>query len=340
MNRPSLQDLINRASTTLINQLGVKNPAIEALASTIAGANYGQYTYQDYLFAQLNPETSSEEWLYLWSARFQVERIPAQPAIGTVHFNQASGVVNVPRGIIIKTPDNKEYEVTTATDSNNPIPVKSVDTGSTFNLTTGVTLSLVSAVTGLNPDTIVTHEISGGSDIEELEHWRVRVVNAFKQKKAVGRTEDYLLWATAAHPDVDFAWALDNTPSTGHVTVYIGQRENDPIVTSGVKSAVENYIEKNRLAGCHITVLNPNTKTLDLKISGVTDQNTRDQIQIALEDFIKTRLGDQQPITPVELVLAITSITTDFSLVSPVKPVSVANNEVLTIGAITWSQIT
>lgn len=334
--KPSLQQLIDRAKTTAINNLGVTNPAIDAIAAMIGGASYGQYAYQDYLFRQLNPETADEEWLYLWASRLGVDRILPVYATGTINFLNTSGVVSVPAGTIVKTADDKQYEVSEATNSDQPVPVVALNAGSDFNLSPGVNLYLQSSVLGLNPETITTNEIAGGSEIEDLEHWRNRVVIGFKSQQAIGRNEDYPNWAISAHSDVDFGWAFDNTPTLGEVTLYIGQRESNPILSDGVKSIVEDYIETKRLAGCHVYVYHPNTKPLDIAISDVDDLTTRNTIVAEIQSYINSRLGDQEAITPGELILVISAVTTNFSLISPTSSVAPANNEVITLGTITW----
>ncbi|WP_373020713.1 baseplate J/gp47 family protein [Thiomicrorhabdus sp.] len=334
--KPSLQQLIDRAKTSMINKLGVSTPAIDALAAAIGGGNYGQYSYQDYLFRQLNPETADEEWLYLWASRLGVDRILPSYATGSINFFNTSGVVSVPEGTIVKTADDKQYQVSQVTNSDQPVPVVALTAGSNYNLSPGVNLYLVSSVLGLNPDTITTDAIAGGSEIEDLEHWRNRIIVAFQSQQAIGRREDYKNWAISAHSDVDFGWALDNTPATGNVTVYIGQRENNPIVTDTVKTAVQDYIETKRLAGCHAFINHPITKPLNITISDVADLTTRNTIASALQTYINGRLGDQQAITPGEIILVVSAITTNFSLISPIASVSPATDEVITLGAITW----
>lgn len=335
-NKPSLDSLIARAKTTMVGKLGVDNTAIDALAAAIGGGNYGQYAYQDYLFAQLNPETADENWLYLWANRLHAERILPEKAAGTVNFLNVAGVVSVPAGAVLKTADDKQYVVSTATLSDQAVPVIAVTAGLDSNLAAGVTLYLTSAIFGLNPDTITSNTIGGGSDIEDLEHWRNRVVAAFKENNAVGRLEDYKTWAISAHADVDFGWALNNTPALGNVTVYIGQREAAPVLSDAIKTVVQTYIDSVRLAGCHVFVQHPTIKVLDLTISNVPDLNVRTDIANTLQAYINGRLGDQLPITASELVVAITGATTSFSLVSPLTSTTPADNEVITLGVITW----
>lgn len=336
MSSKSLQGLIDRANTTLANKLGVSNPAIDALASVIGGANYGQYAHQDQLFAQLNPETCDKEWLYLWAERFKTPRILAEYAFGTINFLNATEVVSVPEGTIVKTADNKEYSVTAATDSDQLVPVTAVISGLDNNLTPGITLTLSMAIQGLNPETITSNEIGGGANIEDLEHWRIRVVNAYSQQQSIGKAEDYKIWAISAHADVDFGFQRDNTPVLGNVTVYIGQNEANPILSDATKQIVQDYIETVRLGGCHVYVQHPTPKVLDITIAGVADANTRTAITETLQTYITNRYETRTGITAGDIVVAITPVTTDFSLISPISSTTPASDEVITLGVITW----
>jgi len=337
VNKPSLETLIQRAKTTITTKLRVSNPAIDAVAAAIGGGNYGVYGYSDYLFRQLSPETAEEEWLYIWANRFKTPRLDAQLATGTVNFLGAALGTIVPSGLILKDTNDNEYEVTAATSADLPVPIRSMEAGENFNQPAGIELTMSTAVTGLNPDEITTNEITGGSDIEELERWRSRVVLAWRETQVVGRAEDYKIWAQASHPDIGFAWALDNTPQIGFVTTYIGKAEADPTIEASIIQAAEDYIDTQRPGGCHPIVLSPSQIPLAVEISGVTDTQTRTQIEQAIETYIISRMGDREAITPGEIVVTITPITTDFSLVSPTQSLTPAINEVITPGGVTWS---
>jgi len=179
MNKtPSLESLIYRAKTTFKNKMGVENPAIDAFAAAIGGVAFGQYAYSDYLFKQINPETCDEEWLYLWANRLKIDRLSLVFATGTVKFLLTESAVFIRKGVIVKTADNIEYEVTADTYSDQPVPVKALESGEEGNITAGTNLYLVTAVTGLNPDRISSYEIDGGAELENVEHWRDRVVTS------------------------------------------------------------------------------------------------------------------------------------------------------------------
>jgi len=333
---PSLAALLYRAKSTITNKLGVSNPATDAIAAVIAGVSYGQYAYQDFLFKQLNPETADEEWLYLWANRFKVERLSFVFATGAVNFQLTQGVVNIPKGVILKTSDNKEYQVTAATNSDQPVPVQSVEPGEIGNLPAGMNLYLVTAVTGLNPDDISSNEIAGGTGLEDVEHWRERIVLAFNVKNAVGREEDYVFWAKSSHADIDYAWSLDNTPALGNVTVYIGQRDNNPLLVEQIKVAAQDYIDANRLAGCHVFVRQPTLNPVPITISNVSDISIRNNIEAALQTFFNDRLDNRTQLMANEISTVISGISNQFTLVLPNAPTTFLDTELLTYGGVIW----
>jgi uncharacterized phage protein gp47/JayE len=337
MNKtPSLQSLIYRAKATLKNKTGVDNPAIDGIAAAIAGVAFGEYAYSDYLYKQMHPETADETWLYLHAERYKIERITHFFAVGTINFLQTSGVVPIPAGAIVRTSNNKEYQVTIATNSDLPVPVKALLPNVVGNLPAGEILYLVTAVTGLHPESIQSNELGGGADLEDVEHWRDRIVLAFNEKQIVGRLSDYAFWAKSAHADVDYAWGLDNTPLLGQVTVYIGQRENAPLLDEQVRNTAQEYIEINRLAGCHVFVKLPVLKPVSLVISNVSELTTRNNIVLALQQFFKTRLDNRTWLMANEISTVISKITTNFTLNSPNNTTAFADHELLTFGGITW----
>jgi len=337
MNKPSLETLIQRAKASMVAHTGQDNPAIDALVAAIAGAVFGQYAYQDYLFKQLNPETAEESWLYVWSVRLDVDRVSGTVSSGTVTFTNTEGVVSISEGVIIKTEDDKLFKVTTTTNSDQAVPVESLDLGEAQNLAAATELYLVTAVAGLNPDSITSDGLTGGSDIEDLEHWRERIIAAFTQRQAVGTVEDYVLWSKAAHPDIDFAWVLDNDPEVGLVKVYVGTTANDPIIDEGTRQTVQDYLDQNRIAGCHVSALIPTAKPIDITLTGITDPAIQSAVDIALQELFKSKMGSREDLTPSEIMLAITPVTSSFGLTAPSAVQTLADNEIFTLGVISWT---
>lgn len=340
----SLETLINRAKATLVAKTGQNNPAIDALAAAIAGVSYGQYGYQDLLFRQLHPETCSEAWLYLHANRHDAPRLLPTFATGTVQFTELGGTVVIPQGRLLTDAAGNEYETTEAQYSNVPVSVTALVSGTESNLPAGNILTLSEGLEGVDPSNVQSLGIEGGSDIEELEHWRARVIVAYEKNDLIGKAEDYEAWATSAHSDVDYAWALDNTPERGMVEVYVGSRANDPTLSNEVVSLVQQTFEDNRLAGCHPTALLPEHALLDIEIQGIDDPSIQDDVLMALQSMVKNKMGKinadtgaPESITPTEIVLSISTVTTNFIVVSPTDTITIANNQIHVLGEITWT---
>lgn len=345
----SLKTLINRATSTLIAKTGQHNPAIDAIACAIAGVSYGQYGYQDQLFRELHPETASEPWLYLHAKRHKAERLLPDFAHGFVQFEQLGNAVEVIKGSLIVDVTGRKYETLRTQFSNEDISVIALVAGEGGNLPNGVLLKLSKGISGVNPDKVTCLGFNGGTDIEELEHWRPRVCTAFNQGEEIGRRDDYISWALSAHADVDFAWALDNSPKLGMVEVFIGTRQNNPTLSKSVVDTVQAYIETVRLAGCHATVKLPTKKPVDIEIQNVHDKNIRADIIVALEALFIRKMGARDEsvippkpmsLSPTEIVIAIAPITSNYIVKQPIEEQFISNSEVHTLGGITWTPLT
>jgi len=340
----SLQELLDRAKATLIAKTGENNPAIDAIASAIAGVSYGQYGYQDQLFRELHPETCSEPWLYLHATRHEVDRLQPQFATGGARFVQTGGTVVIPKGRILIDDAGNEYKTFQEQNSDEDVKIIALKAGPESNLPNGANLKLNEALSGVDPNNVQSKGISGGVGIEELEHWRKRVVSAFNKNQMIGKREDYQAWAVSAHADVDFAWALDNTPERGMVEVYVGARENDPTLSDEVMNLIQKAFETNRLAGCHPLAYQPKKILLDIEIQGIEEPDVRTDVITALEIFIKRKMGridektrKPESITPTELTLEIADITNSFILKAPQGEVVIENNQIHVLGGVTWT---
>ncbi|MGR6834746.1 baseplate J/gp47 family protein [Aliivibrio wodanis] len=342
----SLVSLVERAKSTLVSKIGQNNPAIDAIACAIAGVSYGQYGYQDQLFRELSPETASEAWLYLHAKRHDVERLLPSFARGLVRFEQLADVVLIPKGTIVVGSLGCEFITTKAQYSNTDVEVVALSSGVSSNLLNGAILTLSKAISGINPDKVLCLGISGGADIEDIEHWRQRICTAFNKGVLVGRRSDYEAWALSAHSDVDFAWALDNTPELGRVQVFVGARANNPTLPQGVVDTVQTYIESVRLAGCHPTVSLPTQKPINIEIQNVHDEHIQASIVVALEELFQNKMGKRDEsvippkpvsISPTELVLAIAPITNNYIVKQPTEEQFITDREVHVLGEVIWT---
>ncbi len=339
----SLQELTERAQSILNTHTGQHNPAINALASTIAGISYGQYGYQDLLFRELHPETCSEPWLYLHAGRHDVPRLLPSFARGTVQFEQLDVPVVIPKGTLMNINSN-DYETVKEQYSDAPVEVIALTAGTAGNVAAGQVLALTEALHGVSPNNVVSLGIEGGADIEKLAHWRARVVLAFRKQQSIGQREDYEEWALSAHADIDYAWVLDNTPERGMLEVYIGSRQDDPILSDEIVSLAQQVFEENRLAGCHPVAKVPEPVALPVEIQGIADQAVRTDVIGALSLLIQKKMGKIDPVTqapesviPTEIVLTISAVTSNFIVRSPTEESVIERHQIHVLGEVTWT---
>ena len=340
--KQSLKSLVNRATATLVAKTEQNNPAIQALAACIAAVSYGNYTYQDQLFRELHPETCSEPWLYLHASRHECPRILPTFSKGLVKFVQLANAVTIPQATRI-TFGELTFETIAEQKSNQDIDVIALQIGEESNLPHGTILKLEKALSGVCPNTITSLGFGSGASLEKLDHWRQRVILAFRKSQRVGKAEDYEEWAKAAHSDVDYAWVLDNTPALGMLEVYVGTKKDSPNVTVQVIEIVQKMLNDKRLAGFHPIAKMPEIVPLNLIIQGITNNDIRASALVEIKKFIIVKMGQYNretnslaSITPTELILCINKITSQFILKYPFDEQFIATNQIFVLGDISW----
>ena len=147
----------------------------------------GLYAQQDYIQRQLFVATADEPYLYIHAAELGLPRIGGVKASGTVTANSVSAV-SIAAGSLLTDGKGLYWQVVSTTNvpANTPtaIDVIAENAGASWNFD-GETLLWVSPVAGLNGTATVV-SIGGGSDTEELEAWRARLLG----RKQIGEFRD------------------------------------------------------------------------------------------------------------------------------------------------------
>lgn len=248
-------------------------------------------------------------------------------------------MVVIPKGTLISRDDQHVYITTVEQRSNEDVDVVAITAGSSSNYGAGGKLKLLKAISGINPDNVLSMGIGGGADIEDIEHWRQRICTAFNRGILIGRRSDYEAWALSAHADVDYAWALDNTPELGMVKVFIGARVDDPSLSRAIVDEVQDYIESVRLAGCHPIVDTPKKVAIPVTIQNVDDAVVRKNVTLAIQSLFRQKMGKREPLSPTEIVIAVAPITSNYIVVEPRLEQVLANDEIHVLGDITWTRL-
>lgn len=189
-----------------------------------AGVAFLLYGFGQALAQMVLPSTCNATWLAVHAAIWQVARKSPQLSTGSVTFTGA-GTPTIPAGTLVKRGDGVAY----ATDSDVAIAsgtatvtATAVAGGIIGNCAVSTILALVSPIGGVNSAAAVaTGGMANGTDLEDVEVWRGRVVDRIRLLAQGGSAVDYTLWTEAtASVSVSKVWPLEHTPNPGDVTVY------------------------------------------------------------------------------------------------------------------------
>lgn len=145
--------------------------------------------------------------------------------------------------------------------------------GASANLDAGASLTLADpgSYLTLSPEFVVASGgVAGGTDREDIEDYRARILDKKRRPPQGGALSDYEQWAMEV-PGVAAAWAARTTNSPGTVTVWVvvDGRENG-IPTEDDIEVVQAYIDDLRRIGSQISVVAPVPQPVDITISGLT----------------------------------------------------------------------
>lgn len=176
------------------------------------------------------------------------------------------------------------------------IGIQAVEAGTRGNVDTG-TITLMSVP--MNGIISITNEqpTTGGTDLEEEESFRQRVLNSNKQEKLSGADSDYIRWAEEVD-GVGKAYVIPEWNGAGTVKVVVIDANGLP-ANQSILDSVQQHIApsgKNRggLApvGHLVTVVAPVRKLINYQFSwelspDVDAQETQDKFKAALLSYYK-----------------------------------------------------
>jgi uncharacterized phage protein gp47/JayE len=181
--------------------------------------------YIDWLARQFLPDSAEEEWLdrhgdiWLTNADGSIGRKVGTFASGSVTFTGMEGTI-ISEGTLLTSADGITYSTTQEiVISNSPTEctILANEEGSAGNFEPGDFLSLVDAMVDVD-ETVTVVTLDGGTDVEETEDLRTRVLLRIREPPMGGDAEDYRQWALAC-PGVTRAWSYPKEMGIGTVTV-------------------------------------------------------------------------------------------------------------------------
>ncbi len=316
LERPPLKVLRDRLETGVTSRLETDLPllpraVLRVLAVVFAGAIHMLYGA---LVAVANNflETKAQGiWLVYLAARRGLSQRAASYAEGLVQFTGDEETV-IPIGTVVSRGDGAEFETTetgTINEGTATVNVRAVVAGLAGNTAGGITLSLSSPVTGINSDITVNTGLTGGSDLEDLESLRTRLLYVIRNPGSGGSESDYTTWAFSI-PGV-FRVKIFGAPDyveTGAVAVVLAVEGDNPVPPDSLITAVDNYIQPLKPADAAVDVRAVEIAEVVLEVSiSPHTEDVKAAVRASLETFFQESVSARMKITRSALDSAITA---------------------------------
>jgi uncharacterized phage protein gp47/JayE len=340
----------------------IPNSVLRVLSDNQGAQCHTVLQYVDWLALQLLPDSAEAEWLdrhgdiWLTNADGSTGRKMATLAEGTVEMVGAVGgtIVPVATRLLASSTTSAgagisiEYEtlegiVTAEGEAPVPCRVRALDPGAIGNRTPGDGMAISGNVQG-NISSVIVVDIGGGTDTENDDDLRIRVLQRIRQPPMGGATHDYVRWALAV-PGCTRAWCAPLEMGIGTVSVRVMfdelRAENDGFPYEEDLDAVREYIDTVRpVAVKDFWVLSPIKQFIDVKLNRLNPDNTetRAAIEVSLLDMLLNYAAPGQTIFAVWKAQAIMNTVgvISFDLVDWDDDVMPSKGHMATLGDIVY----
>ena len=342
-DRPSLSDLIERTNAGIESRLTVpqtRRSNAKVYSRVIAGAEHELYGYIAFLEKQLFADSCTDEYLDRKCSVYGITRKAATKASGNVKFTFSGSAVDIPSGTILQSDDGVQYATTSSVDATTGIAsLEALESGEGGNYEEGGAMTLTSPIAGVLSEA-TSQGIAGGTDAEDDESLRARLLEHIRERPHGGTASDYVMWAKEV-AGVTRAWAYPLEDGDGTVVVrFVCDDLDDITPTKAMVQKVQDYIDTVRPVTADVTVMAPVVKAVNVTIDSLLPSTTA--VQSAVEDELRSLFkaeaipGGSIYISHIRAAISAAAGEIDHELVSPTANVTAGANELLTLGSITW----
>ncbi|CAB1222496.1 baseplate J/gp47 family protein [Acinetobacter bouvetii] len=225
----------------------------------------GLYHHQAYILRQLFVQTADEPYLYIHAEELSVPRLGGTRAAGTVKA-KSNAQITIEAGT--KVTDGKGHfwsvisETVVQPNITTEISVNADQVGASWNFR-GTSLLWVSPIAGLS-GTAEVISIAGGSDEEELEAWRARMLESKQLGQARDRGSD-LERAMKGVPGVDKIYIYKKRRGLGSMDVAITAVGSPPTLpTQALIDAAQIVLDEEAGFWADCRVYSPTEQLLNI----------------------------------------------------------------------------
>lgn len=326
----------------------LRRSAENVLSKVMVMSSYDAYGFIEWVFRQIHPLTADEDILEQNHATLRgITRKAATAASGSVTLTGTSGAI-IPAGTVLARADGIEYTVDEAVAIAAGSAVANVtasDAGAGGNTAASSKLNLSSPIAGVSSAATVTaNGLIGGTDIEDTEALRKRVVQAWQAPAQGGADHDYERWALEV-PGVTRAWVYRAQQGIGTVTVIIVMDDKpDTIIPTEAEAAlVKDYIDPLRTASAKgLYVIPPTPVPVDFTIQlSPNSAAVQAAVTAELKEFFarEAEPGSTLYVSRMREVISAATGEFDHVLVSPAANVLRSFGEISTLGNLTFEAV-
>ena len=252
--KPTLRQLFERISQDFSGRLLDGGPVlsrsvIAVLAKVWAGAAWSMHAVLEWIFRQVFVDTAEDENLVRWANAWGMEAKGAAYASGKVIFQGAAGAI-LPAGRLLQpkasTVQYVVLEDAVIVDGSASASVRAMTPGIAGNLPAGTAVSLVAPVVGLQSAGEVDGDgLSGGTEEEDMESLRARLLARLRMPPRGGAKHDYEAWALEVS-GVTRAWGypLGEGIGTVSLTFVMDNAPDGPIPDAQTVQRVQEHIDR------------------------------------------------------------------------------------------------
>jgi uncharacterized phage protein gp47/JayE len=347
--RPDLKELVARREEDLSAKLLDGSPLrLNSVLSVIARMQAaGEHTLHAFLawgFLQCFPDKAEAAYLEGWARVWGVIRKGAEAAQG---FAAASGTAGatIADGLVATDPRGARYELGGAIlglDGEASVAIKAEAAGIAGNIAENTKLTLVSPAAGVSPTlTVRSPGIAGGTDAEDDEALRARVLKVIRSPPHGGNKADYEVWALEIAA-VKNALCIPTMHGLGTVGVAIwGDPENVVLAQVTIDETKAHILEKCPVtAGPGLYVFMPEIVPIDFNIRLLPDSSeVRETALRELKDVFarEAQPGVKIPLSHLREAVSIAAGEYDHRMLAPDDDITPGPGELPVIGEVVFS---
>jgi uncharacterized phage protein gp47/JayE len=292
--RPTLTQIRDRVKGDIKSGLSLqtilRKSFLDIIGKIVTGASHTLHGSIEFAKQQLLPDQAADEFLLRWGAIWGISRLDATFTKLNITVTGTPTTV-LPAGTLYQRSDGFQYEVETevAIDGGGSVAAVIVATvaGSGGNIDDGSTVSLVSAISGIDSDATVDSTAVEGDDQETLTDFRTRLVERIQNPPSGGTVADYVAYAKTV-VGVTRVWVLPAHLGEGSVGLSFVEDNEDPIIPDAAKvTEVQNAVEALKPVSADLFVFAPDATPMDPVIAlKPNTQAVRDAVTAELQDLI------------------------------------------------------